>query len=59
MDKSKFYNISGKDIRRLDIIFNNGECIIIPKKQLNKLDINLTSIVDVKDDPIFEQHPLE
>lgn len=54
MDKSKFYNISGKDIRRLDIIFNNGECIIIPKKQLNKLDINLTSIVDVKDDPIFK-----
>lgn len=54
MDKSKFYNISGKDIRRLEIIFNNGECIIIPKKHLNKLDINLTSMVDVIDSPIFK-----
>ena len=54
MDKSKFYNISGKDIRALEIKFNNGESILIPCKQLRKLDINLTRVVDVIDDPIFK-----
>lgn len=54
MDKSKFYNITGKDIRTIDIKFNNGESILIPCSQLKKLDINLTSVVDVIDDPIFK-----
>lgn len=54
MDKSKFYNISGKDIRALEIKFNNGESILISCKHLRKLDINLTSVVDVIDDPIFK-----
>ncbi len=54
MDKSMFYNISGKDIRAIEIKFNNGESILIPCKQLRKLDINLTSVVDVIDDPIFK-----
>ena len=53
MDKSKFYNISGKDIRCVEIRFNNGESIFIPCSKLKKLDINLTSVVDVIDDPIF------
>ena len=54
MDKSKFYNISGKDIRTLEIKFNNGESILIPCSKLKKLDINLTSVVDVIDSPIFK-----
>ena len=53
MDKSKFYNISGKDIRSVEIRFNNGESILIPCSKLKKLDINLTSVVDVIDSPIF------
>lgn len=54
MDKSKFYNISGKDIRSIEIRFNNGESILIPCSKLKKLDINLTSVVDVIDSPIFK-----
>lgn len=54
MDKSRFYNISGKDIRCVEIRFNNGESILIPCSKLKKLDINLTSVVDVIDDPIFK-----
>lgn len=54
MDKSKFYNITGKDIRTIDIKFNNGESILVPCTKLKKLDINLTSVVDVIDDPIFK-----
>ena len=54
MDKSRFYNISGKDIRCLEIRFNNGESILVPCSKLKKLDINLTSMVDVIDDPIFK-----
>lgn len=54
MDKSKFYNISGKDIRSVEIRFNNGESILIPCSKLKKLDINLTSVVDVIDSPIFK-----
>lgn len=53
MDKSKFYNINGKDIKSIDVKFNNGESFIIPCSKLKKLDINLTSVVDVIDDPIF------
>ena len=53
MDKSKFYNINGKDIKSIDVKFNNGESFIIPCTKLKKLDINLTSVVDVIDDPIF------
>jgi len=54
MDKSKFYNITGKDIRTINIKFNNGESILVPCTKLKKLDINLTSVVDVIDDPIFK-----
>lgn len=54
MDKSKFYNITGKDIRAINIKFNNGESILVPCTKLKKLDINLTSVVDVIDDPIFK-----
>ena len=55
MDKSRFYNIrSGKDIRSVEIRFNNSESILIPCSKLKKLDINLTSVVDVIDDPIFK-----
>ena len=53
MDKSKFYNINGNDIKSIDVKFNNGESFIIPCSKLKKLDINLTSVVDVIDDPIF------
>ena len=53
MDKSKFYNINGKDIKSIDVKFNNGESFIIPCSKLKKLDINLTSVVDVIDAPIF------
>lgn len=53
MDKSKFYNINGKDIKSIDVKFNNGEGFIIPCSKLKKLDISLTSVVDVIDDPIF------
>lgn len=53
MDKSKFYNINGKDIKSIDVKFNNGESFTIPCSKLKKLDINLTSVVDVIDDPIF------
>lgn len=55
MDKSKVYNIQAvKDIKSVEIKFNNGESILIPCKQLRKLDINLTSVVDVIDNPIFK-----
>ena len=54
MDKSRFFNISGKDIRRVEVKFNNGESFIIPRSKLKKLDINLTSVVDVIDSPIFK-----
>ena len=54
MDKSKFYNISGKDIKSIEVKFNNGESFIIPCSKLRKIDINLTSVVDVIDDPIFK-----
>ena len=54
MDKSRFYNISGKDIRCVEVKFNNGESFIIPRSKLKKLDINLTSVVDVIDSPIFK-----
>lgn len=54
MDKSKFYNINGKDIKSIDVKFNNGESFFIPCSKLKKLDINLTSVVDVMDDPIFK-----
>ena len=54
MDKSKFYNIAGKDIKSVEVKFNNGESFIIPCRKLKKLDINLTSVVDVKDNPIFK-----
>ena len=53
MDKSKFYNIVGKDIKSIEVKFNNGESFIIPCSKLRKIDINLTSVVDVIDDPIF------
>ena len=54
MDKSKFYNIDGKDIKSIDVKFNNGESILVPRNKLKKLDIKLTSMVDVIDDPIFK-----
>lgn len=55
MDKSRFYNIrSGKDIRSVEIRFNNGESILVSCSKLKKLDINLTSVVDVIDSPIFK-----
>ena len=54
MDKSRFYNISGRDIRCVEIRFNNGESILVPRSKLKKLDLNLTSLVDVIDDPIFK-----
>ena len=54
MDKSKFYNIVGKDIKSIEVKFNNGESFIIPCSKLRKIDINLTSVVDVIDDPIFK-----
>ena len=53
MDKSKFYNIVGRDIKSIEVKFNNGESFIIPRSKLKKLDINLTNVVDVIDDPIF------
>ena len=53
MDKSKFYNIVGKDIKSIEVKFNNGESFIIPCSKLRKIDISLTSVVDVIDDPIF------
>lgn len=54
MDKSKFYNIAGKDIKSVEVKFNNGESFIIPRSKLKKLDISLTSMVDVIDSPIFK-----
>jgi len=30
MEKSRFYNINGKDIRCVEIRFNNGESIFVP-----------------------------
>lgn len=54
MDKSKFYNIVGKDIKSIEVKFNNGESFIIPCSKLRKIDINLTSVADVIDDPIFK-----
>ena len=53
MEKSRFYNIDSKDIKSVEVKFNNGESFIIPRSKLKKLDINLTSVVDVIDDPIF------
>lgn len=53
MEKSRFYNIDSKDIKSVEIRFNNGESILVPCSKLKKLDINLTSVVDVIDDPIF------
>lgn len=53
MDKSKFYNIVDKDIKSIEVKFNNGESFIIPCSKLRKIDISLTSVVDVIDDPIF------
>jgi len=53
MEKSRFYNINGKDIRCVEIRFNNGESIFVPWSKLKKFDINLTSVVYVIDDPIF------
>lgn len=53
MEKSRFYNIDSKDIKSVEIRFNNGESILVPCSKLKKLDINLTSVVDVIDSPIF------
>ena len=46
-------NIVGKDIKSIEVKFNNGESFIIPCSKLRKIDISLTSVVDVIDDPIF------
>ena len=54
MEKSRFYNIDSKDIKSVEVKFNNGESFIIPRSKLKKLDINLTSVVDVIDNPIFK-----
>lgn len=55
MEKSRFYNIDSKDIKSVEIKFNNGESILVPCSKLKKLDINLTSVVDVIDSPIFKK----
>lgn len=55
MEKSRFYNIDSKDIKSVEIRFNNGESILVPCSKLKKLDINLTSVVDVIDSPIFKK----
>lgn len=55
MEKSRFYNIDSKDIKSVEIRFNNGESIFVPCSKLKKLDINLTSVVDVIDSPIFKK----
>ena len=55
MEKSRFYNIDSKDIKSVEIRFNNGECILVPCSKLKKLDINLTSVVDVIDSLIFKK----
>lgn len=54
MEKSRFYNIDSKDIKSVEVKFNNGESFIIPRSKLKKLDINLTNVVDVIDNPIFK-----
>lgn len=54
MDKSMFYNITDKDIRTVEIRFNNGESILIPYTQLKKLDIKLTGITDAIGNSMFK-----
>lgn len=39
MEKSRFYNIDSKDIKSVEIRFNNGESILVPCSKLKKLDI--------------------
>lgn len=50
---NRFYNITSKDIRALDIRFNNGESIFIPQIQLKVLQLDLSKVVNIDDDPIF------
>lgn len=54
MSKSSFFNIDVKDIISVEVKFNNGENIFIHCSKLKKLDINLTSVVDAIDDPVFK-----
>lgn len=54
MSKSSFFNIDVKDIISVEVKFNNGESIFIHCSKLKKLDINLTSVVDAIDDPVFK-----
>ena len=55
MDKPKFYNISGKDIRSIEIQFNNGEHIFLSSNYIRKIAIDLTRVTDVINDPIFKR----
>lgn len=54
MDESDFNNIDFKDVISVEVKFNNGESIFIHCSKLKKLDINLTSVVDAIDDPLFK-----
>lgn len=54
MDESDFNNIDFKDVISVEVKFNNGESIFIHCSKLKKLDINLTSVVDVIDNPLFK-----
>lgn len=51
----KYYGTGEQDIKSIEIQFNNGEHIFLSNKYIRKIDINLTSVVDVIDDPIFER----
>lgn len=54
MDESDFNNIDFKDVISVEVKFNNGESIFIHCSKLKKLDINLTSVVDTIDNPLFK-----
>lgn len=58
MDKSyniyKFYGTGEQDIKSIEIQFNNGEHIFLSSKYIRKIDIVLTRVTDVIDDPLFK-----
>lgn len=43
-----------KDIKSVEVKFNNGESIFISAKHINKFNVNLVEVSDVIDNPLFK-----
>lgn len=50
----KYYGIGEQNIKSIEIQFNNGEHIFLSSKYIRKIDIDLTRVTAVINDPIFK-----